>query len=345
MENDSQMNTYHQTPLFWVALFMIVLVAKGIRADEVTCPVCLQPFSDETDVCPNDGTNIKLLGVPVEKKDETSDKTEQKEDGKDKPEEGAEDGETEEEGAGYRRHDRGDGRRRTKQSGSGTYSDRRSRISDGRLGSSTNLGKKRRQEEEKKLRLFLEEDKRLLDDFDSRREQSWKERQQFRLAEFKAQEDRAKAQARLLDGLGAPLTSLGFRMFWMGEGRSEGIVSAAEIDLNLARYRLRAGVSTLIGIRSLSSRNDLIFLEHVFIGFQWPKRFSPYFVLRGGVGVLVSERFGVDLIYLVTSVGAEVGIDSWVTPWIAVTPSIGYERYMLNDAYWNSATVKISVGF
>lgn len=324
--------------LLGATLFLLALLFRPTVgwAGEVVCPVCGQVFPSKTKTCPDDGTDLKLLGNPAE--DDSSDDTD------------SEDGE-EEKGdpspskpSGYKRHDRGGDRKRTSTSESGySYSDRDSRIKARR--GRVSAEERTQREMEERRRAFLKEEQRLLDDFERQRTGAWEERHLIRHEQIRAAEGRLAAREHLLNGLGAPLTSLGYRMFWMGEGNDSGAVNAAEIDVNLARYRLRAGLSTLIGMRFLSGRSDLVFLEHISVGFQWPARFSPFALVRGGVGILASERFGADLMYLMTSFGVEAGIDSWITPWIAVTPSMGYERIMVESAYWNSFTFKISLGF
>ena len=160
-----------------------------------------------------------------------------------------------------------------------------------------------------------------------------------------ARGQKTSENTRILNHMGAPLASLGFRVFWMAEGNDSGPVGAAEVEVNLVRYRLRAGVSTLLGLRDLESRNELIFLGNMSIGIQSPKRFSPYIVAKGGIGMSKTERFYTDQLYLLSSLGAEVGVDAWVTRWIAVTPGMGYMRCTADNAYWHSFTGKISIGF
>ncbi|MCP4601897.1 MAG: hypothetical protein GY847_15520 [Proteobacteria bacterium] len=314
-----------------------MLVSIEIHAVEKKCPVCGQAFSDDIEACPNDGTNLELLGKPIEsddkKDEETEDDSQRPGDVKETPK-----------APKYKRLDQNKSWKNTTKPKSerSQHSDRRSRIAGDRRPKTSEL-EQRRQEEER--RLFLEEDKRLLLEYERRRKRSWDDQKRLHIVEIRASKDRVAAEKRLLNSLGAPLASIGYRLFWMKEENDAGLVNAAEIDIHLARYRLRAGFSTLIGARTLSGRGELMFLEHITIGVQWPWRFSPYIAARGGVGMLVSERFDDKLIYMLTSIGADVGIDSWITPWIAITPSFGYERCMLHNAYWNSFTFKVSVGF
>ncbi|MCP4678607.1 MAG: hypothetical protein GY854_24460 [Deltaproteobacteria bacterium] len=313
--------------------FVIAIVPVSANAEEVACPVCGQTFSDETGSCPNDGTDLKMLGKRKDEVDEVDEDPSLPEN-------------TEDRGnpSKYQRLDEKMGKRRPVKSKTekSDYSDRRSRLKKTRRGRSSAAERRRWEKEHAE---FVKQDRQLLSEYEAQRASSWKDQERTRLAEARARRDRDAAEARLLNGLGAPLTSLGYRLFWMGEGNDAGAVNAAEIDINLARYRLRAGLSSLIGVRTLSGRDELVFLEHISVGFQKPSRFSPFIVFRGGIGILAGERFGRELVYLLTSIGLEVGIDAWATPWIALTPSMGYERCMLDDAYWNSFTFKISIGF
>ena len=335
----------------------VILFAAGTSiASEVVCSVCGKSFPSDTEKCPNDGTDLKKLGIKISE-DKDAAKSGSAGAGPADPEaEKAEPDGAEEEkplpsdeaaDSSASSLDKDDSakpiykrRRRIIKSSGSSYSDRRSRVSI-RRGRGAESGEE--QDEEQKR--FLEQDEKRLARYEIQRRQAEALRLRIEIVEQKARQNRRAERQRLLYGLGAPLTSVGFRMFWMGERNDPGAVNTIEIDLNLARYRFRAGFSTLIGVRSLSGRNELVFLEHVSVGFQWPWRYSPYVVLRGGVGVLANERFGVSFVNLLTSVGAEIGIDSWVTPWIAITPSVGYARTMVDNAYWNSFTFKIALGF
>jgi hypothetical protein len=333
-----------------VVLALVFSPAPCLAAD-IICPVCHQRFSDEVEVCPNDGTDLKLLGKPAP--DDGGEAAGDEEKGDGEPAEGqpgAADGaddstpvppEEKSGGTGYRRldeeHRRSRGNARDRSS---AYKDRRSRIATERRGKGASAAKRRKQAE-----AFAAADEERMAEYERLRSRAWEDRERLAGVEEQAAADRDAARERLLHGLGAPLTSIGFRMSWMGEGEDAGPLSTFEIDLNLARYRFRAGLSSLVGLRSLDTRDELVFLEHISLGFQWPSRFSPYIVARGGVGMLVTERFGADLVYLMSSAGVEMGIDCWLSPWIAVTPSLGYARYIVSGAYWDSFTFKISVGF
>ena len=194
-------------------------------------------------------------------------------------------------------------------------------------------------------REFEGEDQRRIAGYTERREELWKEHQKKLDAEAEAQKRKEEALKEHFNGLSAPRTSLGFRMFWMGEGSDSGPVSSAEIDGNWTVSWFRTGLSTLFGGRSVQERHEFLFLAHLSAGFQMPYRFSPFLLGRLGVGVLTTERFGADLSYLLTSVGFDAGLDSWITPWLAISVSTGYERCMMENAHWNSFTYKISIGF
>ena len=336
------------------ALLIAAVVFFGGRsslATEIVCSVCGKSFPSDTEKCPNDGTDLKKLGIKIsEDADSPGPETENKPGEGEKAQDGTTSPDDEGNPAPVSRQESDDGatpiykrggRRRVIKSSGSSYSDRRSRVNirRGRAAETED------DEEDEELQAFLEEDEKRLAHYETQRRQAAALRQRMEIVERKARKSRSAERQRILYGLGAPLTSLGFRMFWMGERNDSGAVNTIEIDLNLARYRLRAGLSTLIGVRTLSGRNELVFLEHISLGFQWPWRYSPYIVVRGGVGVLANERFGVSFVNLLTSLGAELGIDSWVTPWIAVTPSVGFTRTMRDNVYWNSFTFKIALGF
>jgi hypothetical protein len=308
-------------------------------ADEVRCPVCGEVFEDE-DVCPNDGTDLKLDGVPVDEQDSPPPPDDA----------GAEEGDTdsdeeeEEESPKYKRHDQGGERERSGSDNGAGYSDRRKRIGEERRGAEA-TAERRRKAREKKRKAYLEEDERLRSEFDELRAREWSERRERRYQDWHAEQQLAAVRSQALWGRAAPLTSLGIRIWWMGEGERSGPVTSAEIDINLLKSKLRIGLSTAIGVRSLEERNDLVFMEHVTIGAQKPWRYSPFLLARGGIGALVSNRFDENLTYLVRSIGLEGGLDNRVTNSVVISASFGYARYMVDEAYWDSFTFKVSVGF
>lgn len=314
-----------------------VTCSIAAAADEVRCPVCSQVFEDR-DVCPNDGTDLRLAGEPVEKKEPSApaaDAGAEQEDA----------GEAEEEETPkYKRHDLGGERERADSENGAGYSDRRKRIGEERRGAEA-TAERRRKAREKRRKEFEEQDDRLRSEFDEQRSREWSERRERKYQDWHAEQQLAAVRSQALWGRAAPLTSLGVRMWWMGEGTRSGPVTSAEIDINLLKTRLRVGLSTAIGVRALEERNDLVFLEHITLGVQKPWRYSPFLLARGGIGALVTNRFDENLTYLVRSIGLEGGLDSRVTESVVISSSFGYARYMIDDAYWDSFTMKISVGF
>ncbi len=322
-----------------LAMAMILCVGAISFAAKVRCPVCRQVFDEKVKVCPDDGTDLTLSGQVVEE--------ESKKDGPEPEaiEESPYDDEEEDGGSGkYKRHDLGGDRRRIEAEEGPVYSDRYRRVGEERRSPEA-AAERRKKAREKRKTEFDEEDTGLKSEFEDNRRNMWRRRRQ------RAYDDKAKAQdvAYLewlsLWGRGAPIASLGARVSWMGEGSDPGFISGPEIDINILRKEIRLGLSTTIGFRTLPDRTDMIFMEHISAGIQLPWRFSPYLIAKVGLGPLASNRFGNDLTYLVRALGAESGLDCRVTRSLVITPSVGYVRYVVDDAYWNSFTAKISVGF
>jgi len=314
----------------------ILTAAAHVRADKMRCPVCGQVFED-VDVCPDDGTDLRIEGEPVDDEAQPA--------AADAGADAAEgDEEREVEDPKYKRQDLGGERERSDTQGAGGYTDRHKRIGEERRGSEA-TAERRRKVRERKRREFDEQDDRLRSEFEEQREQEWTDRRARAYQDWHAEQQLAAVRQRALWGRAAPLTSVGVRVWWMGEGLRSGPVTGAEIDVNLLKTKLRVGLSTLIGVRALEERNDLLFLEHLSIGIQRPWRFSPFLLLRGGIGAMVSNRFGENLTYLVRSLGAEGGLDNRVTESVVISSSFGYARYMVDEAYWDTFTFKISVGF
>ena len=343
---DSDWNMASRDLLF-IATCIFVMNCLGLStawAGVVVCPVCGESFDDSLGECPNDGTDLRLLGKDKPPSSPDNEAPSQKEPDPDgaNPENAAK---SKKGPILYNRHDEGGSRKiaESEENGAG-YSDRQSRLpKDSRMKNAPKP--KRDHSTSMEQSRAAPDDSAVLDDFERRRKHSWEEWENIRLQNSKLEEHRAAVRRKLLMSLGAPLTSLGGRIFWMGESNYPGPVGAAEIDVNIIRYKVRAGMSTLLGIRALNSRNDLVFLESLNIGMQWPGRFSPYVIAKGGVGVLATSRSGVDDAYLLSAFGTETGIDVWLHPWLAITPSVGYMISFTNDKYWNSFTCKVAVGF
>ena len=321
------------------AIAMILCQASISFAAKVRCPVCRQVFDENVKVCPDDGTDLTLLGQVVEE--------ESKDDGPE-PEAIEESPYEDEKTAGgsgkYKRHDLGGDRQRAEAEEEHVYSDRYKRVGEGRRSPDA-AAERRKKAREKRKAQFDEDDTGLKSKFEEDRRNVWRRRWQRAYDEELEARDVAYLEWLSLWGKGAPIASLGARVSWMGEGSDPGFVTGPEIDINILLKKIRLGLSTTIGFRILSDRTDKIFMEHVSVGIQMPWRFSPYLVARAGLGPLVSNRFGTDLTYLVRALGAESGLDCRVNRSLVITPSVGYVRYVVDDAYWNSFTAKLSVGF
>jgi hypothetical protein len=312
-----------------------VLLAGPALADRVRCPVCGEEFeTEETQVCPNDGTDLRRDGQPVQAPAGGED--------------AAAEAPSTAPGAApkYRRHDLGGERKRADEAGE-AYSDRERRIGEERRGqaAAAAAAQKRQKEREREQAEFAAEDERLREGFEERRLALAEQRLNSAMAEWRSGRERSWRDRKSLWERAAPLTAVGLRLSWMGEDGHPGPLTGAEIDLNPIKARLRVGLSSFIGVRQLADRGELAFIEHVSVGFQIPWRYSPYLLARGGIGVLAGERFGETLNRLVRSAGMETGIDCHVTETMIVTPTVGYARYVVDDAYWDTVTLRLSVGF
>ncbi len=320
-----------------LAMAMILLGVSMSFAAKIRCPVCRQVFDDKVKVCPDDGTDLTLSGQVVE------------EEATDDPapeaiEESPYDDEEDSGGGKYKRHDLGGDRRRIEAEEGHVYSDRYRRVGEGRRSPEATAERRKKAREKRKVE-FDEKDAGLKSEFEDNRRNMWLRRRQRAFDDKLEAQDVAYLEWLSLWGRGAPIASLGARVSWMGEGSDPGFISGPEIDINILRRKIRLGLSTTMGFRILPDRTDMIFMEHVSVGVQLPWRFSPYLIVKMGLGPLASNRFGNDLTYLVRALGAESGLDCRVARSLVITPSVGYVRYVVDDAYWNSFTAKIAVGF
>jgi hypothetical protein len=324
-------------------IFIVSAIAFSSHAAGIVCPVCGQTIDEGITVCPNDGTNLKLLGKPVGAKD-TDPASDKEANVADTEDEGTIMPAEPEGSGGYRRHDENGSKKNNGEKNSKSFSDRRSRLpKDSRT--QTQVRKKKVESKESEPRQIVEDDSGFFADYEKKRRFISDERRRAEQEVKEAGKSRKAARDKLLHSLAAPITSLGARIFFLGEEDHAGPVSGAEIDIHLARYRLRAGLSTFLGIRALSERNELVFLEGLTVGAQLPGRFSPFIIARGGLGMVAAERFSMDQYYLLTAFGTEVGLDAWVHPWLSISPSVGFVRCTIENAYWNSFTAKIAFGF
>jgi hypothetical protein len=327
-----------------VTLLILAIAAEGVAA--VVCPVCGETFEDNVEVCPNDGTNLKLDG-----KEETSDSNAAHEDhapprAQDSPSSADEAAPAGDSPILYKRHDEDGERRIAPTKERSEYSDRESRLIGSERARAGVPNPKHKKNGMKKHDAPPAEadDAAVLDEFEKRRRFSWEERESARLRESSSKKDRETARRKLLSSLGAPIASLGGRIFWLEDDNARpDPVGAAEVDVNLIRYNIRAGFSTLVGIQS--EKGDLVFLESLSLGMQWPSRFSPFLLIKGGLGFSVSETATTTVSRLLSTVGAEAGLDAWLHPWLAITPSLGYMRCMEKDSYSHTLTAKLAIGF
>lgn len=316
-------------------LCLSVIFCVDLISAEIVCPVCGRPFPDTVETCPNDGSDLTIVGQLVDASVDETDTESDTDSLTEVPE-----AEEPEASVKYKRRDVTISRPAEPATDDADYRDRRSRVIKERRGPIYLMEQRRRRRAR-----ALEQDRRLRAQFDLRREQYLQNRDQLHDLWSRARSGSALATKRRLYGMSAPLASVGYRITSMGEGDHFGPLSAVEIDLNLTRKRTRIGLSTAVGVRALETRNELVFIEHLSVGLQYPWRYSPYILLRGGIGALASERFDRKMVYFLSSVGGEVGIDCWITPWIALTPSLGYTRYIVDQVYWNSFSAKLSLGF
>ena len=329
--------------VFFIFLSLL-LSAVPAFAKRIRCPVCDQTFPEDQAICPNDGTDLNLLGKEV--KPVTPPEEPDTEGSEAAPETGEEEPEEKPKASKYTRHDRGGARKRVgdveEDEGSSSRTDRNRRIGDDRRVESA--AEKRRREKRRREE-YDTRDNKLRVQFKLDREQMLAHREERARQEDLAQKGFWALKRRALWAQGAPLTSVGVRLSWMGEGKDAGPLTGAEVDFNLVKTDVRVGLSTFLGVRVLSDRGDLMMLESISIGMQRRWRYSPYIVARAGVGVLISNRFGEDVSHLVRAIGVEAGVDSRVTESLVITPSVGYVGYAINDAFWSSVTMKISIGF
>ena len=336
----------------FVVFMCLMLSAWLVVAAQKRCPVCHEVFDDHIHVCPNDGTDLKLLGEKIPGAD-VSDQPEKKASDTSNANEAKtvkvpdkttgdtsvadQDGEQK-----YIRHDRGGRRRRvdkTNDSDGDYRTDRLRRIHDNRAGAVA----ARKKEEETSPEFDAQKDAALRDRFRSMHDgakQPALHAPEKIIVKSTPEYEREKA----LWEQAAPVMSIGGRLSWMGEATRPGPVMGAEIDLNLLRSNIRVGLSSFIGVRHVS-RNELIFLESVSIGVQRPWRFSPYLIGRFGIGTIVGQRFGADITNLMRGLGFDAGVDCHVSEAFTVTPAVGYVRYGVRDATWDSVVIKIALGF
>lgn len=332
--------------LIFVIFLGVWIYAPNASAFQKRCPVCHETFDEEVHVCPNDGTDLQLLGEKVEVvprnggTESTPSEGNSKENALDSNSE-ANEGKAGKAKSKYTRQDRGGRRKRVAKKDEDDVvqeerTDRQRRLHDARTAGAAPKPK------EPSSNGWARRNAKLRNIYFSRKAEYLSTREEESTSvELPAPE--VKRQEGLWEQT-APFMSIGARLSWIGEAKRIGTTFGAEIDLNLLRTSIRMGLSSFIGVRHVS-RNELLFLESVSIGIQRPWRFSPFIVGRIGIGAIVSQRFGADITNLVRAIGADVGVDCRLNNAFVVTPSIGFIHYGILDAGWNSVSLKVSLGF
>ncbi len=308
--------------------------------------MCGQIIDEKIEICPNDGTNLKLSGRPLNSKQkaEPSDHSADSSYHQDNHSELSTNNGKFQTLGGYKRHDEGGLRHPGSEKNSSDYSDRRSRLPH---DSRTAMPNRRKKTDVGSLQSDRSESEdNRFEEYKNKRASIWKERESANLDLQQIVEKQKVNAEKILKYRAAPLASLGMRLFFLGEDGHAGPVAGAEIDLHAARSIFRAGISTLIGVRTLPNRNEMVFLEGLSAGIQLPQKVSPFIIAKGGIGMMATNRFETAQFYLLTTIGFEGGIDIWFSKsQTAVSLSLGFMRCTVNDAYWHSVTYKLSVGF
>ena len=347
---------HHFVAAFFLAITLFSFIAL---AGKIVCPVCGQAFSDDEKICPNDGTDLSIVGKiddspygetdnQINPYDEKTEKNKaepnEQDDFADKHDSDSSLDEEDQESGKYKRQDQGGKRIRLDgQEDGANYNDRRQRI--GEDSNKLDTAAEKRKKAKKKRLLFKAKDDKLRREFERRKQKLIQNRKRRANADKMAKKGFEELLKQSLWAQAAPLSSMGLRLSWMGDAYSSGPLAGPEIEINLLKNRARLGLSTFVGIRSLKTRGDLVFLQSVAIGIQKPWRYSPYVLARAGVGALLSNRFGADITYLMRTLGVETGADCRISKSFVITPSVGYIRFAVNDVHWNSVTIKLTTGF
>ena len=337
------MNTLARFCLFFLPIFLHTLIA--LHADTVRCPVCGQEFDDSVVECPNDGTNLATEGRKVIHAERPLPR-----DTDDVP---ATDADTPDDGARYKRpEDSGTRRRPTAVADDddplpAERSDRKRRLgSERRPGDTRNEEQRQRAARERQEReQFTAANEAIWREY-AQAQEAWQNTQ--RLAAEEAETERRREAEKQWNALwrrGAPLTSLGARLWWMKEGNSPGPTYGAELGANILRDRIRLGLSSFLGTRALTTRHEFVFFESLNVGLQYPWRFAPWVVARMGIGATVAHRFGNHTPYLLRGFGVEAGIDFRIHPHFVRPPSLGFMHFGIQDANWNTAAFQLAIGF
>jgi hypothetical protein len=350
---------FYLLQVIWgTGLMFCINTAAGM----IKCPVCGELFKDDVTVCPNDGTDLKILGKPVSDKDNSKSDTDKPsdkaslhsskkaEDSDDNQGNSAADSNkkkrsrSKKDDKKYQRQDRGGSRKRVDYSesgpsGEGRRTERMKRIGDTRSFGSGDAQGDRRKKAEERARKDAEIRAQYAKNIEEYRQEEARRQLKQRITGI----ERDKGSDSLIKG--APLVALGGRMAFMPEGESPGRLAGMEIDVNFLRGAVRLGLSGFAGGRRVGDRRDMIVNGSLTVGFQQVGRFAPFVLGRFGIGVLMQERFGEGVVDLLRNMGVEAGVDCRLRGGFAITPSVGFIQYAVNDVTWNSAALKLSVGF
>ena len=336
------------------ALFgAIMLYASLALAGDIQCPVCGQLFDDSVVECPNDATNLALIkkhqpDKTAPKKDpKKADTTPKKDEASTPVAPQKKKSRRSRRGKGkYKRHDAGGERQRADTDDKNLYSDRADRIRSETRGTNVDAAQ-RTAERIAREKAFAVQDVERRANFEAARDALWQKRWSGLLAQSTSLRGVESLEKASLYRKFAPSATIGARFAWMpnDETGEQGLLVGPELDLNFLRRNVRLGFGSFMGVRQLDAGNEMLFLEQLVFGYQWPWRYSPYIAVRGGVGAMVGEALRGSEIAFAAVVGGEAGLDCYVSAAWAVSPSLGVLTYFADGSNWTSFTARISLGF
>lgn len=128
---------------------------------------------------------------------------------------------------------------------------------------------------------------------------------------------------------------------------------SVSVEAGLLRRYVRLGLLTEVGVEggeaARGDRNDLMVVQKVGLGAQYPHFVTPFFEVQGGVGLLRTELFERNDLGWVATVGVEAGAQWAVARFFRLHLAVGWLRPYLRDGagvrHEDTATFRVGVGF
>lgn len=148
---------------------------------------------------------------------------------------------------------------------------------------------------------------------------------------------------------------LGYRQFWILDALNRNQSwHMGTMEITPARRYVRFNLLTEVGVEGSDAardggRADLLAMQRLGLGLQYPHWVTPFIEFQGGVGAARVELFNRNDLLFVWSLGLDVGAQFALTRWLFVHTAIGWIRPVFRrpdrSITHDSFAFKVGIGF